>query len=263
MHLLTINIFKTIRLRQLFLTVFLLSSICCRSATDKPSVEPAYILKNVKNYLYYTNTYLKLSESFKALDINGKSIAKAQFFKAMMTNRYVPVRLQSATLTFRLFPIKTTGDAMIPRLIGELGKHYYKYLKMEGQKLPSLDFTDLNGHLYNAANTRGKTLILKFWYISCVMCVKEMPELNDLVESYKRNKNVQFLSLAFDTAPKLKKFLKEHRFVYPVVPNMESYAENLNITAYPTHLIVRDGKIIKAVGSAQELISAMRTEIKN
>lgn len=263
MHLIIYNNFKAIRLRQFLLITFLLSSVCCHSATDKPLVEPAYILKNVRNYLSYTNMYVKLGESFAALDVTGKSIAKAQFFKEMMTNRYVPVRLQSATLTYRLYPIKTTGDPMIPRLIGALGMHYYNYLKMEGQTLPSLNFTDLNGHVYNATNTRGKTVILKFWYISCVMCVKEMPELNDLVLRYKNNKNVVFISLAFDNAVKLKKFLNDRKFEYAVIPNMEEYAEKLKIPAFPTHMIIRNGKIIEAFGSAKELIVAMNSTVKN
>lgn len=207
--------------------------------------------------------YLKLSESFTALDINGKSISKDKFLNEMMTDKFVPVRLQSTYPTYKLYRISSVGDPMIPRLIGSLGKLYYTYYKMEGQKIPSHKLTDINGHSYNPSNVKGKIIVMKFWYITCVMCVKEMPDLNDLVDSYKYNKNVEFISLAFNDAPKLKKFLKEHRFVYPIIPNMESYAEKLKIPAYPTHLIVRDGKIIKAVGSAQELITAMKTEVKS
>ncbi|WP_412468713.1 TlpA family protein disulfide reductase [Pedobacter sp. KLB.chiD] len=207
--------------------------------------------------------YLKLSESFVAMDINDKAITKEKFLKEMMTAKYVPVRMRSDNPTYKLYPIKSVGDPMIPRLIGSLGKLNYTYFKMEGQKIPSLRLTDINGHSYNPSDTKGRIIVMKFWYISCVMCVKEMPVLNDLVDSYKHSKNVEFISLAFNDAPKLREFLKEHRFLYPVIPNMESYAEKLKIPSFPTHLIVRDGKILKAVGSAQELITEMKKQIKS
>ncbi|QDW24738.1 hypothetical protein FFJ24_007885 [Pedobacter sp. KBS0701] len=47
--------------------------------------------------------------------------------------------------------------------------------------------------------TKGKITAVKFWYITCVICVKGMPdvkgmpELTDLEDTYKRNINMEYL----------------------------------------------------------------------
>ena len=42
--------------------------------------------------------------------------------------------------------------------------------------------------------TKGKIVVMNCWYITCSMCVKEMPELNKLVKKYKNNPNLTFKS---------------------------------------------------------------------
>jgi hypothetical protein len=52
------------------------------------------------------------------------------------------------------------------------------HFKMEGTPIPGFNFTDLNDKVYNQSTTRGKIVILKCWFIHCVACLKEFPELN-------------------------------------------------------------------------------------
>lgn len=130
-----------------------------------------------------------------------------------------------------------------------------EHLEMEGKELPAYNFTDLNGKTYNESNTKGKIIILKCWFIHCVACVKEFPELNKLVDEYKNRSDIQFVSLATDSKEKLTLFLKTKEFKYAVVPEQEKFmSEQLHITSYPTHILIgKDGKIVKVVNSIDEL----------
>jgi thiol-disulfide isomerase/thioredoxin len=114
-----------------------------------------------------------------------------------------------------------------------------------GQPLPVFRFTDLAGKTYTPATMRGKVLVLKCWFIHCAGCVKEFPEVNALVAKYRSNQEVVFVSLAYDDAAPLRKFLQHKPLHYAVVPRMMTYMqEHLKVNGYPTYVVVgRDGRI--------------------
>ena len=103
---------------------------------------------------------------------------------------------------------------------------------------------------------------MKCWFIHCQRCVQEMPELNKLVQQYKNRKDIIFISLATDTNQELKKFLTKKTFNYSVVPNQKSYiTDTLNISTYPTHIIInKKGTISKVVSDYKELSVALKKE---
>ena len=86
----------------------------------------------------------------------------------------------------------------------------------------------------------------------------EMPELNKLVEKYK-DSDVEFLAIALDNPSQLKSFLKKTDFDYRVLSISQKDVAPLNITGYPTHLILnRDGQIVfKSMGYSPGSIEAL------
>jgi peroxiredoxin len=135
-----------------------------------------------------------------------------------------------------------------------------EHFKMEGIDIPEFNFTDLNGKVYNKSSTKGKIVILKCWFIHCVACVKEFPELNKLVDEYRQDTNIKFISLARDSKENLISFLKDRQFKYAVVPNSDNYVtHSLGIQEYPTHIFIdENGKIQKVVNSVDDLIAFLR-----
>lgn len=136
----------------------------------------------------------------------------------------------------------------------------YKNYKMEGKELPGFNFTDLDGTVYDKETTAGKIVVLKCWFIGCVPCVEEMPALNKLVNQYKNQRDIVFVSLAFDKKADLKKFLAKKTFDYAVVANQKDYLiKDAEVTSFPTHIVInKKGVVVKVVSSYEEMESALK-----
>ena len=220
--------------------------------------KPEDILKDFMTWYNYDYYNIHLAQDFIALDTNSTLLNKSQFLNKLLTGNFLTIKtaLKDGIPTYKLFkPNSKHSD--IASVIMQSALSEISNYKMEGKKLPDFNFTDLNGVVYNKSNTKGKILILKCWFIHCKACVQEFPELNQLVNEYKQNKNVIFLSLASDNKNDLLDFLKKKPFNYDVVPNSDKYmTQSLGVQQYPTHLFVdQNGTIQKVVNSADNLIA--------
>lgn len=198
------------------------------------------------------------------LDPNSKVIKKEEFLKLLCSGNYLPLRLNSKRpIYYKLLKINTWGTSDIPNQIKNIANTEYSNFLREGKPLKKFHYTDLNGNIYSAETTKGKIIVLKFWFIHCQKCVEEMPSLNMLVKKYENRKDILFISLAFDDNKKLKEFLKKKTFKYVVIGNQKDYIlKNLGLQMFPTHMIINKvGKITKVVNSYSELEIALKKEI--
>ncbi|MGB3467541.1 MAG: TlpA disulfide reductase family protein [Cyclobacteriaceae bacterium] len=211
----------------------------------------------------YHNKFVSLSEDFIGLDEKSAEISKEDFLGKLITGHYIPLKIKSDrdVIRYKLHRLDDAADKSIGITIKNESLTSLRHFRMEGATVPEFNLTDMNGNSYTSENIRGKTLVLKTWFISCVACVKEFPELNELVDNFEERNDVVFLSLALDTEEKLEKFLAKKKFSYPVVPEQKTLiTEELNLHIYPTHLVINgDGKIMKVVNKASELISYLNT----
>ena len=219
----------------------------------------------MKWWTYHSNN-ISLSSNFTGLNEKSDTIEKKQFLEKLITSNYIPVRLNSneGFETYKLFKLDSSANESIGSTIKSESLTNLKHYKMEGLPFPEFDFTDLNGNLYTNESTKGKTIILKTWFIKCKACVAEFPELNEFVERYKQNNDIIFVSLALDSQSELESFLQKNDFEYKVVSNQKNFIEEkLNLQIYPTHIIVDyNGKIQKVVNKASEMISFFENEKK-
>lgn len=87
-------------------------------------------------------------------------------------------------------------------------------------------------------------MVVNFWFIKCPPCRAEIPDLNELVEEYKDNKDVIFVAVGLDPWFELKDFLSEHPFKYHLVTDGRYYATERNVNSYPTNVVIdRNGKV--------------------
>ncbi|GAB5522619.1 MAG: hypothetical protein Roseis2KO_04910 [Roseivirga sp.] len=109
---------------------------------------------------------------------------------------------------------------------------------------PEFSVEDLEGKTVNLADMEGKVVVLNFWYVSCKPCVKEMPELNAIVEKYK-NEDVVFLAFATDKAPAVEQFLTSRTFNYRIIPRARHISKKFGVYAYPSHYVIDKKGIVR------------------
>jgi len=255
----------------IFLSLLTILAFSCQENPQKtPSsqqLEPKINLAELKTdfrswWSYHTNN-ISLASNFIGLDTQSDTIEKEQFLEQLATSNYVPLRLASpeGIETYKLYILDSSTDISIGKTIRNESLTSLKHHKMEGSPLSEFSFTDLDGQIYTNENTRGKTVILKTWFVNCVACIAEFPELNEWVETYKERKDIIFLSLATDAKPKLENFLQKRRFEYKVSPDQGDFINKLDLRIYPTHIMVdKNGIILKVVNKASEMISFFEKE---
>lgn len=250
--------------------LLLIFAFACKEKTTVKSVafEPD-VNFNIANpdfkkwwsYHYYT---ISLSSDFMGINEQSDTITKKQFLDALVTGKYIPLKLKSPTgeEVYKLFTLDPSADESIGSTIKDESLVVRKHFNMEGQAFPQFTFIDLNDSLYTSENTKGKIVVFKTWFIGCTACVAEFPELNELVGKYKNRTDMVFVSLATDAKPELEKFLSKKAFEYEVVPGQKEFIlKTLSLDAYPTHIVVdKNGTILKVVNKASEMIAFLDHE---
>ncbi len=113
-----------------------------------------------------------------------------------------------------------------------------------GAKFTSFKEMDINGNWYNSKELKGKVIVINFWFINCQPCRMEIPEMNEMVASYKDNRNVVFIGIALDEKYQIEQFLKTFPFYYNIIENGRSLASSYRVNSFPTHVVIdMDGKV--------------------
>lgn len=155
--------------------------------------KPEDILKDYRTWYCYTYYNINLSKDFIGLDKDSNAKEKDAFLKLLVTGNYVPVKIyEKENLPYYKLYTLNSNDMDIRRGIRQIAKNELMNYNMEGKELPAYNLEDLHGRIYNKVNTNGKIIVLKCWFIHCVACVKEFPELNRLVNEYKDRKDILF-----------------------------------------------------------------------
>ena len=247
------------------LVLFSLLTFSCQQVSKygQPIARPEVITKSTVIFSAYWYKYVRLGEDYTALDSAENILDKGLFLKALMTGRYLPLRLttKDSSAYYQLYPFENAnGD--IKFSIQRWSEQLYSNYQKEGKTLPGLPWVDVKGNVYNVENTKGKILVLKCWFVHCLPCVKEMPALNELVRDYSNRKDILFVSLAFDKKSALDSFLAKTKFDYATVAEKKAYMiDTLGIMAWPRHILVnKQGIISKVLNDKKELAIALKKE---
>lgn len=124
--------------------------------------------------------------------------------------------------------------------------------KIIGEKtLPSVTLSDMNGKNVNVADIgkRGKITILSFWATWCVPCKKELTNMADVYEEWKKKYNVQIVAVSIDdsrSSTKVKPTVEGQRWDYEVLLDVnQDLKRQLNIQSVPFTVVVdAAGKIV-------------------
>ena len=111
-----------------------------------------------------------------------------------------------------------------------------------GFELPHVAITRLDSSTIDLMALRGKPVVINWWQTFCGPCIREIPELNELVEKYAGH-DVEFLAIADNEMAELTPFLQKHPFSYDIALAGDE-AVRIFGQAYPRHVIIdRAGKV--------------------
>lgn len=230
-----------------------------------PIISEAEITVNFGKFWDYYSGHIELYEDFLAFDTAGNVISKLKFLNEIKSGLYFPLAIYSKDeqINYRLAKIPAKADSNIAAYMRRFGSEQLAFYKMEGKQAPEFGFTDVNGKVYTSANTKGKIILFKCWYIGCRACIAEMPALNKIVEKYKDRDDILFISLAMDSKQDLQNFLSKTKFDYATVPNQTKYmSDELHVMAYPTHFLIdKKGNIVRALPDENQVAEALEKEI--
>lgn len=190
-----------------------------------------------------------LNENSVVKDLEGNIVAFKDVLTMIMSGDWT-VRPKEDKDGNAYFQLKKNTEADKKR-IKKLMQERIENSEYKGKDAPDFAFTDINGNRISSELTKGKVVVLNFWFITCKPCIAEIPELNDIHEKYKDNDDVVFAAITFETQEKVAKFLEKHPIAYPVTVDNKSTIKAFEVYSYPTNMVIgKNGKIANSVSGA-------------
>jgi len=202
---------------------------------------------------------LKL-EDMEIRDSAGMVYPPVVLQKLLQSGRYTVMR-QAGT---NIGVLRKLSEEEFERRLSRMPKPRETDVFKTGTKITSFSERDINGVKFSLKELEGKIVVINFWFIGCPPCRQEMPELNELVETYKDNKDVVFIGVSLDQRYEIKDFLKTHPFTYNIIDNGRYITEKYGIHLFPTHLVLdRAGKVLfHAVGGGMNTVNWIKKAIR-
>lgn len=126
-------------------------------------------------------------------------------------------------------------------------------LNAQAATSPAPTFTTMEGQQIRLSDLRGKIVLINFWATSCGICLKEMPDLIQTYQQYrKRGFEVIAVAMHYDQPGDIKAYIRKLGLPFPVVFDRDgSLAREFDqVGGTPTTFIIdRSGRrISKTVG---------------
>ncbi|MBV9988038.1 MAG: TlpA family protein disulfide reductase [Chitinophagaceae bacterium] len=199
-------------------------------------------------------------ETLEVKDSTGKQYAVEVWQKLVFSGRY-SLQINNDMKTALL--VKLSEEEATRRLL-KAPKPRESIFFTTGESIAPFAEKDINGTQFDLKALTGKVVVLNFWFINCGPCRMEIPELNEIAEAYKDNKDVVFLAVALDQRYEIQDFLKKIPFSYNIIGNGGSIAGKYGVNSYPTHAVVnRQGKILfHTTGYAMNTVAWVKRSIQ-
>ncbi len=117
-------------------------------------------------------------------------------------------------------------------------KKIEEIVKKEFALAPDFEGITASGEKFRLSENKGKIIVFNFWSINCNPCVKEIPELNEIVEEFKNNNDVIFIAVTYDKKEDIEKFSEGVEFKYKIVITDSDIFKKYRVFAIPAHMII-------------------------
>jgi len=146
--------------------------------------------------------------------------------------RFVPSR--------RLITVLFLGVALLAGAVA---------IRIHGEPAPSVVFTNLKGDKIAMNSLRGKVVLVNFWSVGCVVCVRDMPQMTATYNRYKgQGLELVAVALGSDRPDYVLDYAQTRNLPFDVALDTQDDLARAfgGVAATPTaFLIGKDGKIIE------------------
>lgn len=173
------------------------------------------ILKDENGQFMMLIRGITLSEQSKSYAIPPSEVEKADFWleKARNTTRFLSMRTLSPESAMK-----------------------------EGDRIRPFCVQATDGTYWSDRNTRGKPLVLNFWYTGCGPCIREMPELNEWMETCP---NVNYLAVTWNTQEQIQKIIERQNFRFTQITGDTVLWKMIGVQVTPTTVVIDKQGVIR------------------
>lgn len=108
-------------------------------------------------------------------------------------------------------------------------------------KIPQFDYNTIEGKNINSETLKGGATVMCVWATWCGDCIREIPELNQLVAKYKDDNRVNFIALSDEDEATVRKSLNKFPFKFDHVVNSKEYSDKIKtgiVKHFPQVLVI-------------------------
>lgn len=198
-------------------------------------------------------------KTFPIYDKDLKKLKGAEIYKAL-GERFVPEFYLNKDKEIALALLRKATAQEI-ELLRKAEANMSRKNKLIEKQAPDFSVTDIHGNKLALEGLKGKIVVLNFWFVQCKPCIIEIPELNELADSYD---DVVFIAFSTSTRKEIDRFLKQRDFQYQIITDSKSIVKEYDVTAFPTHFVIDKTGKIKYVNSGynKSAISEIENAIK-
>lgn len=137
--------------------------------------------------------------------------------------------------------------------------------------MPNVSLTNLEGKTLSVKNDfaeKDKIYLFSFWATWCAPCINELDELNDVIDDWKKEVNLEVIAVATDdarTQKRVKPLINGKGWNYQVLlDSNQELKRALTIVNIPYTVVVKNGQIVHiqngyVPGSETELLAKLKT----
>jgi peroxiredoxin len=183
--------------------------------------------KSPWNYLKIADSYLGMHDLENTVQWMGRAVYERGFIKyrVFLQDKYEGLQSDSSY------------QGMLKHMKDKIGLQH-----------PARDFavTLLDGSEFTLSSQKGKVVLIDFWDVACVPCIKAMPELKNLFAQYSKG-GLEIIGISLDTDRELlRKFLEDNAIPWKTTCSYKGWKDETallyGVNATPsTWLIDRNG----------------------
>ncbi|MDC0672962.1 TlpA disulfide reductase family protein [Nannocystis radixulma] len=119
---------------------------------------------------------------------------------------------------------------------------------------PEFRFTRFDGEVVSSESTRGKFVVLHFWFTACEPCVAELPRWQQFVDAHAGQRDLVILSVhILETREVVEAWMAEHGYRFAVAMGTDWW-QSAGLRSFPsTWFLDRQGRIAFETGGLPDL----------